>query len=366
MKFIDLHVQQHRIRKKIDERIKKVLDHGQYIMGPEVFELESALASYVEVNDCISVASGTDALLVALMALGIGVGDEVITTPLTFIATAESILLLGAKPVFVDVDRQTYNIDSNNIEEAITEKTKAILPVSLYGQCAHMDAINDIAQRHNIAVVEDSAQSLGATYRGKQSGSLSTISCTSFYPSKPLGGYGDAGACFTNDKLLATAMKEIRLHGQNKRYSHSRLGINGRMDTLQAAILLAKYELFHEEVKLRMQVGSRYSELLIDADIPIQTPYIDKGNTSIYAQYTILVNDRDKLREKLTQSGIPTAVHYPIPLHKQDVCINCISHDGPLAISENLCERILSLPMHPYLTKHNQDFIIKTIVSEYK
>lgn len=358
MQFIDLSTQQNKIKMDIDRRIQQVLSHGQYIMGPEIFELEEKLAGFVGVKHCIGVANGTDALLIAMMALGIGYGDEVIATPFTFIATAETIALLGAKPVFVDIDPKTYNIDPLKIEAAITEKTKGIMPVSLYGQCADLDVINKIAKKYNLPVIEDGAQSLGATYKGKQSCGLSTIGCTSFFPSKPLGCYGDAGACFTNDDDLAKAMREIRVHGQDRRYHHPRIGINGRIDTLQAAILLAKLEIFPEEVQSREQIGARYTELLKDLVI---TPYIESHNTSVYAQYTIQVENRDEVCEKLKKAEIPTAVHYPIPLHKQPAFAKGYENIS-LPIAELAAKKVMSLPMHPYLKKEDQE----TIASQLK
>jgi UDP-2-acetamido-2-deoxy-ribo-hexuluronate aminotransferase len=370
MQFIDLKFQQGLIRGKIDANIKKVLDHGKYIMGPEIFELEERLAEFVDVKHCIGVSSGTDALLVTMMALGIKAGDEVITTPFTFIATGEMIALLGAKPVFVDIDPRTYNIDPNKIESAITLKTKAIMPVSLYGQCADMDAINTIAAKYGLPVIEDGAQSLGATYKGKQSCALSTIGCTSFFPSKPLGGYGDSGACFTDDDNLAKIMREIRVHGQDKRYHHPRVGLNGRMDTLQAAVLLAKLDLFPEEVNLRKEIGSRYTKLLSDAQsedddnmtsmAKITPPYIEPYNTSVYAQYTVQVSDRETLLDKLKLKNIPTAVHYPVPLNKQPALS---TDEFDLSISEELSGKVMSLPMHPYLEKEDQASLIRALVN---
>jgi UDP-2-acetamido-2-deoxy-ribo-hexuluronate aminotransferase len=350
--FIDLKTQQQHILLQLEKNIHQVLHHGKYIMGPEIVELEQKLAEYVGVKHCITVSSGTDALLIAMMALGIGPDDEVITTPFSFIATAETIALLGAKPIFVDIDSRTYNIDSKQIEAAITPKTKAILPVSLYGQCADFDAIN----QYNIPVIEDAAQSFGASYKGQKSCSLSTIGCTSFFPSKPLGCYGDGGACFTNDDELAKLMREIRIHGQEKRYHHARIGINGRMDTLQAAILLAKLEIFPQEVEARNRIGQAYTNALKDRVI---TPYIESHNTSVYAQYTIQVDNRDQLQQKLKQQGIPTAVHYPIPLHKQPAFADLKASD--CSVAENLATRVISLPMHPYLTEMEQLQIIRLI-----
>lgn len=358
MQFIDLKTQQDKIRSKIDQRIKTVLDHGKYIMGPEVFELEEKLADFVGVKHCIGVSSGTDALLVAMMALGIKQDDEVITTPFTFIATGEMIALLGAKPVFVDIDAKTYNIDPNKIEQAITSKTKAIMPVSLYGQCADFDAINTIAKKHDLAVIEDGAQSLGATYKGKQSCSLTTIGCTSFFPSKPLGGYGDGGACFTDDDELAKMMREIRVHGQDKRYHHSRIGINGRLDTLQAAILLEKFELFPEEVKERRHIGELYAKLIKEHCPEIIPPYIGTENTSTFAQYTIQAKNRDELVQTLNENNIPTAVHYPIPLNLQPA-LKIDKFD--LSITDVLSKKVMSLPMHPYLSSDEVQKVVTTI-----
>ena len=336
--------------------ISKVLDHGKYFMGPEVSELEERLADFVSVKHCIGVASGTDALMIALIALialiamGIGHGDEVIASPFTFIATGEMIALLGAKPVFVDIDPKTYNIDPAKIEAVITPKTKAIMPVSLYGQCADFDAINAIAEKHGLPVIEDAAQSLGATYKGKQSCGLSTVGCTSFFPSKPLGGYGDGGACFTNYDELEKAMKEIRVHGQDRRYHHPRVGVNGRMDTIQAAILLAKMDIFPEEVKLRAEPGRKYTSLIQEKCPSVTPPFIAEGNTSVYAQYTVLVENRDQVIAGFAQASIPTAVHYPVPLNKQPALQ---ADEFDVRIAEELSDKVMSLPMHPYLSEKN-------------
>jgi UDP-2-acetamido-2-deoxy-ribo-hexuluronate aminotransferase len=360
MQFIDLAEQYRRLKPEVDKGIQKVLDHGQYIMGPEIKELEEKLATYVGVKHCITVASGTDALLIALMALGVGSGDEVITTPFTFIATAEVITILGAKPVFVDIDPKTYNMDPNLIEQAITSKTKVIMPVSLYGQCADFDKINSIAAKYGIPVIEDGAQSFGATYKGRKSCGLSTIGCTSFFPSKPLGCYGDGGACFTDDDDLAMQMKQIRVHGQDRRYHHPVIGVNGRMDTIQAAILLTKFEVFPGEVKLRMEIGARYSELLKEKVI---VPYIEPFNTSVYAQYTIQMENRDEAQSRLKEAGVPTAVHYPIPLHLQPVFSYLSQPEGSFPVAEDLAKRVLSLPMYPYLDQHQQNHIVDKIQS---
>jgi len=355
MQFIDLQVQYRRLKGQIDSRIQQVLDHGRYVLGPEVAELEERLAEYVGVEHCIGVSSGTDALLVSLMALDIGSGDEVITTPFTFIATAEMIALLGAKPVFVDIDPRTYNIAPALIEAAITARTRAILPVSLYGQCAEMDAINAIAERHGLPVIEDAAQSFGATYRGRRSCALSTIGCTSFYPSKPLGCYGDGGACFTDDDALAARIRQITAHGEDRRYHHPLIGINGRLDTLQAAVLLAKLATFPQELEEREAIGRRYTELLADS---VQTPFVEPYNRSVYAQYTIQVADRDGLAERLRAAGIPTAVHYPVPLTSQPALEDPDAH-VPNAVTA--AEGVLSLPMSPWLARTDQDAVVASL-----
>jgi UDP-2-acetamido-2-deoxy-ribo-hexuluronate aminotransferase len=358
MEFIDLKTQYKGLQANIDQRMKAVLEHGQFIMGPEVYALEERLADYVGVRHCIGVANGTDALLVAMMALGIRPGDEVITTPFSFMATAEMIMLLGAKPVFVDIDPNTYNLDPSLLERAITSKTKLIMPVSLYGQCADMDPINAIANRHGIPVVEDAAQSFGATYKGRQSGGLTTISCTSFFPSKPLGCYGDGGACFTNDDKLAGAMKRVRNHGQESRYKHVDIGLNSRLATLQAAILLAKLEVLPAELKLRAKVANKYNSLLPDY---IAAPYIEPHNSSAYAQYTVRVENRDKVSKLLQERKIPTAVHYPMPLHKQPVMANARQAKVSFPMSEQASEKVLSLPFHPYLSDADIEKIITAL-----
>lgn len=346
MQFIDLKSQYRKLKSDIDARIQTVLDHGQYILGPEVAELETRLAARTGSKHCVSCASGTDALLLAMMALGIGHGDEVITSPFTFFATGEMIALLGAVPIFVDIDPETYNIDPAKIEAAITPRTKAIMPVSLYGQCADFDPINEVAAKHDLAVIEDAAQSFGGTYKGRVSGNLSTIGCTSFFPSKPLGCYGDGGALFTNDDELARRLLEMRNHGQDRRYHHTSIGINGRLDTIQAAILLAKLDVFDEELAARQQAAAAYNNLLQGT---VQTPVVRDGCTSPYAQYTIEVDDRDAVQQALQQAGIPTAVHYPVPLHLQPVFASMKLSEGSFPDSERAGKRVLSLPMHPYL-----------------
>lgn len=355
MQFIDLAVQQARIKDKIDAGIQTVLAHGKYILGPEVDELEEKLAAYVGAKYCISVANGTDALQIAQMALGIGFGDEVIVPGFSYIATAETPAVLGAKPVYVDIDPVTFNIDPEKIEAAITPKTKAILPVSLYGQCADFDAINLIARKHNIAVIEDGAQSFGATYKGRKSCNLSTIGCTSFFPSKPLGCYGDGGAVFTNDEELAKVIRQIARHGQDKRYHHIRVGINSRLDTMQAAILLPKLGILDEEIELRNQVAARYESLLKGTDV--FSPKVEAHNKSAWAQYSILSENRDALQKKLRDAGIPTAIHYPIPLNKQPAVADV---DANLPFGDKVSEEVISLPMHPYLSKKDQSKVAKT------
>ncbi|MCA9909397.1 MAG: DegT/DnrJ/EryC1/StrS family aminotransferase [Anaerolineae bacterium] len=361
MQFIDLKTQYQQLKPAIDERIQRVLDHGQYIMGPEIAELEERLAAYVGSRHCISVASGTDALLIAMMALGIKAGDEIITTPFTFIATGEMIALLGAIPVFVDIDPRTYNLDPAKIEAAITPRTRAIMPVSLYGQCADLDAINDLAKMHGIPVIEDAAQSFGATYKGRMSGALSTIGCTSFFPSKPLGCYGDGGACFTNDERLAKLMREIRIHGQDRRYHHPVIGTNGRLDTLQAAILLAKLDSFPAEVQARHRIGERYSAMFRDLGGAVAGPYIEPHSTSVYAQYTIQVDAREEVQERLKQQGIPTAVHYPVPLHLQPAFESLGVREGSIPIAEAAAKRVMSLPMHPFIDEHSQARVVDAV-----
>ena len=356
--FIDLRTQQNKIKEKIDSNIAKVLEHGQYIMGPEVKELEGKLADYVGVKHCIAVANGTDALMIAMMAIGVKAGDEVITSPFTFIATAEAAAFLGAKPIFVDIDEKTYNLDPRKLEQAITNKTKAIVPVSLYGQCADFDAINKIADKYGISVIEDGAQSFGATYKGRKSCSLSTIGCTSFFPTKPLGCYGDGGACFTDDDELAKLMRQDRVHGQDKRYHHPRVGVNSRLDTIQAAILLAKLSIFEEEVKLRGEIGRKYTEKLKGSNII--KPYISDYNTSVYAQYTIQVENRAEIQAKLKEKGITTAVHYPIPLNLPPVFYN-ENISNSFYISESIAKKVISIPISPWMADKDINEVIEKI-----
>ena len=356
MDFIDLKTQYQRLKADIDAGIARVLAHGQYILGPEVAELEEKLAAYTGAKYCITVANGTDALQIAQMALGIGPGDEVITPGFTYIATAETVALLGAKPVYVDIDPRTCNLDPALLEAAITPRTKAIIPVSLYGQCADYDTINAIAAKHRIPVIEDAAQSFGATYKGRKSCNLTTIACTSFFPSKPLGCYGDGGAIFTNDDELATVMRQIARHGQDRRYHHIRVGVNSRLDTLQAAILLPKLEVLNTEMQARQRVADEYARLLTQAGIT--PPHVDTHNTSAWAQYTVQVPNRQQLQDKLKAQDIPTAVHYPIPLNLQPAVADLKAH---LPMGDAVAQRVVSLPMHPYLDEASIRRIVQAV-----
>lgn len=360
--FVDLKAQYEALKPQIQERINRVLEHGQFILGPEVGELEDHLATYAGVKHCIATSSGTDALLIAMMALGIGPGDEVITSAFAFGATGETIALLGAKPVFVDIDPKTYNIDAASIGAAITPKTKAIVPVSLFGQCADMDAIHITSGRHGLTVIEDAAQSFGASYKNRKSCGLTHIGTTSFFPSKPLGGYGDGGALFTNDDAVAKAMREIRAHGQDRRHHHLRIGINGRLDTLQAAILLAKLERFDWEVEQRQRIGAGYTALLSSQCPNVTAPYIEPHNTSVYAQYSVLVEDRDAVAKHLHQHGIPTAIHYPLPLNRQPA-FKSICGQLPTPVADGVATRIINLPMHADLSATTQAEIVSTLAA---
>ncbi|XKE47241.1 DegT/DnrJ/EryC1/StrS family aminotransferase [Halomonas organivorans] len=348
--FIDLAAQQARIKDEIDAGIQRVLTHGKYILGPEVTELEERLVDFTGAKHCITCANGTDALQIAQMALGIGPGDEVITPGFTYIATAETVALLGAKPVYVDIDPRTYNLDPAKLEEAISPRTKAIIPVSLYGQCADFDAINAIAERHGIPVIEDGAQSFGATYKGRKSCNLSTIGTTSFFPSKPLGCYGDGGAIFTSDEWLATRMRQIARHGQDRRYHHIRVGVNSRLDTIQAAILLPKLEILPDEIDARNHVADTYTRLLREAGIST-TPHVEPHNISVWAQYTIRVSGREEVQTALKRAGVPTAVHYPIPLNQQPAVADT---ESSLPEGDTAAETVISLPMSPYVSEEDQ------------
>lgn len=357
MEFIDLKSQYRQLKTQIDAGIQRVLDHGQYILGPEVAELEEKLAAYTGAKYCISVANGTDALQIALMALGVGPGDEVITPGFTYIATAETVALLRAKPVYVDIDPRTYNLDPALLEAAITPRTKAIIPVSLYGQCADFDAINAIAARHGIPVIEDAAQSFGASYKGRKSCNLTTIGCASFFPSKPLGCYGDGGAIFTSDDELAKVLRQIARHGQDRRYHHIRVGVNSRLDTIQAAILLPKLAILDEELEQRQQVAKRYTLLLNEAGVK-STPQVVAHNVSAWAQYTVRVPGREQVQKTLSEAGIPTAVHYPIPLNKQPAVSD---HAASLPVGDLVAQEVLSLPMSPGLQIGDQQRVVEAL-----
>lgn len=363
MKFIDLAAQQLRVKDKIDAGIQRVLAHGKYILGPEVTELEEKLSAYTGAKHCITVANGTDALQIALMSFGVGPNDEVIIPGFSYIATAETVALLGAKPVYVDIDPHTYNMDPERLEAAITPSTKAIIPVSLYGQCADFDGINAIARKHNILVIEDGAQSFGATYKGRKSCNLSTIGCTSFFPSKPLGCYGDGGALFTSDDELAIILRQIARHGQDRRYHHIRVGVNSRLDTLQAVILLPKLEILDDEIELRNGVAATYQQLfaksLSDSSSNINVPYVEPHNTSVWAQYTIQLGNREAVRTRLTDAAIPTAVHYPIPLNRQPAVLD---EAVDLPEGDKAADRVMSLPMHPYIKPGQLREIVDVIV----
>jgi len=360
MQFIDLKTQYEALKPEIDAAIQRVLDHGQYILGPEVQQLESALAERVGAAHCVTVASGTEALLIALMTLGIGPGDEVITTPFSFAATAEVIVLLGARPVFVDVEPDTALIDAALIEAAITPHTKAVMPVSLYGQVADMAAINAIAERHGLAVIEDAAQSFGATWQGRASGALSTWGCTSFFPSKPLGCYGDGGAMFTSDAALAQAAREIRIHGQSARYTHTRVGVGGRMDTLQCAVLLAKLPRLDWELTRRAELGDRYGKLL--SGLNVDRLAVQAGRDCVWAQYTVMVDERARVQQALQEAGVPTAVHYPRPLHQQPA-YEVFAPVAGCPVAERLAARVLSLPMSADLSEADQDRVVDALVA---
>lgn len=379
MEFIDLKQQYERLKPRIHERINQVLAHGKFIMGPEVGELEKQLKAFVGAQYCVSCANGTDALLLSLMAHKVGPGDAVFTTPFTFIATAEVVCLLGATPVFVDIDPQTYNIDAGKLELAIADiqqgkktldgkqstlKPKGIIAVDVFGLPADYDAINRIARQHGLFVLEDAAQSLGGSYKGKRVGNLTDIAATSFFPAKPLGGYGDGGAIFTNDEVMASNLRSLREHGKGShKYDNVRIGINGRLDTLQAAILLAKMEIFESEIKMRQEIAGRYSSELKEF---LQVPVIPDGLVSAWAQYSVVTDHREDCLNALKEKGIPTAIYYPRPLHLQTAfaCLGYRAGDFPFA--ERLSERIFSLPMHPYLHSAEQEKVIEAIREVYQ
>ncbi|TCK62367.1 DegT/DnrJ/EryC1/StrS family aminotransferase [Seleniivibrio woodruffii] len=359
MNFIDLQAQYKKYKDEIDTQIHQVLDTSSYILGPKVAELEKNLAEFTGVKHAIACSSGTDALLLALMALDVKPGDEVITSPFTFIATAEMIAFVGAVPVFVDIEDKTYNIDPAKIEEKITSKTKAIMPVSIFGQTPDMDAINAIGKKHNIPVIEDGAQSFGALYKGKRSCGMSEIGCTSFFPAKPLGCYGDGGAIFTNCDELNAKMRILLNHGQTERYVHSHVGINGRLDAVQAGVLNVKLKYYNEEIEVRQAVAKRYAEGLKN----VVVPFVEKDNVSVWAQYCIRVNDRDAMIKKCSDAGVPTAVYYPIPLHLQKVFAYLGHKEGDFPVTETVSKDIMALPMSAFLKEDEQKFVIETVNS---
>jgi len=366
--FIDLKTQYKALKPRIQERINAVLEHGAYVNGPEVVELEKVLAQFVGTKHSVVCSSGTDALVLPLMALGIGAGDEVITTAFSFIATAEVIVLAGATPVYVDIDPVTFNMDPAKIEKAITKKTKAIMPVSLYGQVAEMNEINAIAKKHGLAVIEDSAQSFGATYHGKRSCALSTFGGTSFFPAKPLGAYGDAGAVFTNDDTHFTMLKEIREHGSEKRYYHTRLGINARLDTLQCAILLAKMERYPWEIERRQHLGDRYNKAFAEIKVKdFSYPKIHSYNKSVWAQYSLLVANRDDFQKKLTEQGVPTSIHYPRIMPEQPWYKEHLKGvTGDWTHARYAADHVISLPMYPDMEDATQDQVIAAVFKALK
>lgn len=358
MEFIDIKHQYRLYKNEIDKAIHEVLDSGNFIMGPQVKALEDKLSQYVGTKHCIGCSSGTDTLQIALMALGIGPGDEVITVPFTWISSTEVIALVGATPVFVDIEPVYYNMDVSQIEAAITPKTKAIIAVNLFGQAPDYSAINQIASRYGIAVIEDAAQSFGSTQNNRMSCSLATVGSTSFFPSKTLGGYGDGGALFTNDDALAAKMRAIRVHGGEIRHHHTYLGMNGRLDTIQAAILLAKCPHFASEITARGIIGARYSEKLNDCCV---VPKVMQGNTHVYHQYTIRVPDRDIVAQELKKLGIPTAVYYPKCVHEQPVFAHLGYGPGSMPEAEKASHEVLSLPMHPWLSLEEQDKVVEAV-----
>lgn len=385
MKFIDLEIQQSRIKSSVDKRIQSVLSHGQYIMGPEVREVEESLGAYAGTKYAVGCASGTDALLMALMAYGVRPGDAVFTTPFTFIATAEVIRLLGATPIFVDVDQVTYNLDPGKLGPAVEAvrasdrslhplpatgfqnglTPRGVIAVDLFGLPADYDRINSIAREHGLFVIEDAAQSFGAEYNGRKCCSLADIGCTSFFPAKPLGCYGDGGMCFTDDKDLAEKMRSIRVHGKGvDKYDNARIGINGRLDTLQAAVLLAKFEIFPEEISLRRQAADRYFRLIAASGHALGLPQVPSGLSSAWAQYSILCldqNHRAAMQQKLKERDVPTAIYYPKALHLQEAFAELGHQKGDFPVSEELSERVFSIPMHPYLSKSDQEMIAEVL-----
>jgi UDP-2-acetamido-2-deoxy-ribo-hexuluronate aminotransferase len=360
--FLDLKPQYKALQTQINERIQTVLNHGQFILGPEVVECEKALSEYIGTKYCLTAASGTDALMMALMALGVGPGDEVITTPFSFFATAEVVSLVGATPVFVDIDPLTFNLNPALIEAAITPKTKAIMPVSLYGQPADFDEINAIAAKHGLPVIEDSAQSFGAAYKDKKSCGLTLVSATSFFPAKPLGCYGDGGAVFTNDEALNKKMEQIRVHGQAGRYHHVMMGINGRLDTIQCAVIIEKLKRYDWEISRRNEIAARYSESLMELGEKCLVPQVKGDRGSVWAQYTLRVKNRDVFGALMKEKGVPTSVHYPSPLHHQPVYAHLKDlYAGKLPEAEKAAKHVISLPMFPDMTAEQVEFVIKGV-----
>jgi UDP-2-acetamido-2-deoxy-ribo-hexuluronate aminotransferase len=358
--FANLQYQYQLYKTEIDEAIQNVLNKSNYIMGDEVRELENNLQNFTGASHAITCSSGTDALLLAMMALDIKPGDEIITTPFTFIATAETIAFLGAKPVFVDIDEKTYNIDTTKIEEKITDKTKAIIAVSLYGQPCDIDALEQLKIKHSkLKIIIDGAQSFGSTYKGRTDSNLGDISTTSFFPAKPLGCFGDGGAVFTNSDELAEKMKSLRVHGQSKRYHHKYIGMGGRMDTLQCAIVDVKLKHYEKDLALRQEVAEKYTKALNDKDLIL--PFVDERATSAFAQYSIRVKNRDNVQAKLKEQGIPTAVHYPMPLHLQECFAYLGYKEGDFPIAEKVSNEIMSLPMNPYVSDEEIEYVCKRL-----
>lgn len=359
--FIDLSAQQDRLRSEIETGIARVLQHGRYILGPEVSELEDSLAEYTGAKFCITCANGTDALQIALMALGVGPGDEVITPGFSYIATAEAAVLLGAKVVYVDIDPITYNLDPALVEAVVTPRTKVIIPVSLYGQCADFDPINAIAEKYGLAVIEDGAQSFGASYKGRKSCNLSTIGCTSFFPSKPLGCYGDGGAIFTSDPQLAKVIRQVARHGQDRRYHHIRIGVNSRLDTIQAAILLPKLNILDDEINARQRLADKYNKILSGSGAI--TPVVTDSNQSAWAQYTVAIQNRDEVQAALQTANVPTAVHYPLPLNRQPAVADTKAN---LSCGDRAAEQVMSLPMHPYMVAEDWQMVTEQLLAALK
>ena len=362
--YLDLKPQYLHLKKEIDASIARVLDHGQFIMGPEVTKFEEDMNKFTGCKHSLAVASGTDALMIALMALDLSQGDEVITTPFSFFATAEVIALLGLKPVFVDIDPVTYNLNPAHLKKAITSRTKVICPVSLYGQMGDLDEINAVAKEHNLVVLEDAAQSFGARYKDKRSCAVTTLAATSFFPAKPLGCYGDGGAVFTNNDDLKVKMEQIRSHGQESRYHHVRLGFNGRLDTLQCAILIEKLKRYEWEIEQRQQIAKSYNQAFAEFESKVQIPHVKADRDSVWAQYTLSLDNRTEFIESLKKSGVPTSVHYPEPLHKQPALKNKYAVSGSLAECERAAQRVVSLPLYPDMPQEARDQVIK-VVREY-